>query len=105
MLDPETGESVAVAANSGGQAYPWGIERFEERIEHRTANSDPAKTSMTGTYAIGLELPDRQLRFEADIRLRSDREHFYLDYTRRLLEDGVLQREKHWQERIARDFQ
>lgn len=104
-LDPDSGESVAVAANSGGQAYPWGIERFEERIEHRTLEADPAQTSMTGTYAIELELPERTLRFEADFQLRSDLETFKLAVTRRLLVDGELQQEKQWQEDIPRDFQ
>jgi putative CocE/NonD family hydrolase len=105
QVDPETGEAVALAANSGGQAYPWGTERFEEKIEFRTLDSDPARSSMHGTYAIEVALPERLLRFEASIKLRSDRDNFYLDFTRRQLLDGQLQREKHWQESIPRDYQ
>ena len=50
-LDPETGEAFGVARNSGATKYPWGIERFEEKIEHRTSDSNPAHTSVMGRYA------------------------------------------------------
>jgi hypothetical protein len=105
QTDPETGEAVAVAANSGGYRYPWGVERYEERIEHRTLDSDPAHTSMRGTYAIQVELPERVLRMEGNIDFRSDAENFYLEFTRRMKVDGEVLREKTWRDTVARDFQ
>ena len=50
--DPESGEAVAVATNSGEMRFAWGTQRFEERIEHRTNDHDPADTRMIGTYAL-----------------------------------------------------
>jgi hypothetical protein len=105
QIDPETGESVAVAANSGGYRYPWGVERFEERIEHRTHDQDPARTSMRGTYAIQLELASRVIRMEGNIWFRSDAQNFYLDFTRRMKENGEVVRERTWTETVPRDFQ
>ena len=103
--DPETGEAYGLATNSGATKRPWGIERFEEEIEHRTSDGNPANTSVTGTYALTQELADRTLRFESDVSFRSDAENFYLRFDRRVLVDGELFREKTWDEVIERDFQ
>jgi predicted acyl esterase len=103
--DVETGEAFGVATNSGAYRYPWGVERFEERIEHRTSDSNPANTSVKGIYALQQELPDRLLRFEQDVTFKSDLENFYLIFNRRVLVDGELKYEKEWAETIQRDFQ
>ena len=103
--DPATGEAFGLATNSGATRYPWGIERFEEEIEHRTSDGDPARTSVTGRYALTQELEDRVLRFEQEVSFRSDAENFYLSFDRKLLVDGKLFREKSWDEVIGRDFQ
>jgi putative CocE/NonD family hydrolase len=103
--DPSTGEAFGVATNSGGQRYPWGTATFEERIEHRTSDTNPAETSVKGTYALTHQLAERELRFEQDVEFSSDLENFRLVMTRRLLVDGELFREKQWDERIPRDFQ
>lgn len=103
--DPDTGKAYAVARNSGGYQYPWGVERFEELIEHRTSDVDPAHTSVQGTYAIQEELPERTLRMEGSIGFRSDLENFYLTFTRRLKVNGEVVHEKTWQDTIPRDHQ
>ena len=46
--DETTGESVGVATNGTARQYPWGVERFEEAIEHRTSDAKPSNTSVTG---------------------------------------------------------
>ena len=52
-----------------------------------------------------LELDGRTLVWEAELSFTSDLENFYYDYTRRLLENGELVREKNWQDTIPRDHQ
>ncbi len=103
--DPETGESYGLAANSGATRYPWGIEYFQEKIEHRTNDENPANTSVTGHYALIQELQGRTLRFEQDVSFRSDGAKFYLRFDRRVLVDGALYKEKQWDEEIDRDYQ
>ncbi|HEX5788623.1 MAG TPA: CocE/NonD family hydrolase [Woeseiaceae bacterium] len=103
--DPETGEAFGVATNTGATRYPWGIERFEERIEHRTSDADPAQTSVTGHYRLVEELGDRTLAFEQTVEFTSDERNFRLKFQRRALVDGELFREKTWDEVIPRDFQ
>ena len=103
--NPATGEAVAVATNSGATQYPWGREEYRERIEHRTWDSEPWKTSMKGSHDIEVSLPDRLLLWQAELDFSSDRENFHYRYTRRLFENGELLREKNWSETIPRDFQ
>ena len=103
--DPVTGEAYGFATNSGATRYPWGIERFEEEIEHRTSDEDPANTSVIGRYAVTEELEDRTLRFEQDVSFTSDEENFYLKFDRRVYVDGELYGENEWDEAIERDFQ
>jgi hypothetical protein len=52
-----------------------------------------------------VSLPGRELVWEAKLEFRSDRDSFHYDYTRRLLENGNLVREKTWHDVIPRDFQ
>jgi predicted acyl esterase len=91
--------------NSGSTEYPWGVERFLERIQHKTHDLEPEKTSVQTDYTVTVELEDRRLIWEGVLDLRGDREFFYLNYTRRLLEGENVLREKTWEEKIRRDFQ
>lgn len=101
--NPQTGEATAVATNRGAQRYPWGEERYEERIEHSTSDADPARTAVKGTHRMEVDLPGRALRWEAEMDFRSDAEAWHYDYVRRVYENGKLLREKRWQERFPRD--
>ena len=103
--DPDTGEEFGIATNTGATQYPWGIERFEEEIEHRTSDKNPAYTSVVGRYKITEELNDRTLDFEQNVEFRSDPENFYLSFHRWVSINGELYKEKVWQEVIPRDFQ
>jgi putative CocE/NonD family hydrolase len=103
--DAKTGEAFGVATNTGGTRYPWGIERFEERIEHRTNDLNPAKTSVTGAYVLTEELEDRTLRFEQEVEFSSDAVNFRLIFKRRVKLNGEVIHEKEWDEVIPRDYQ
>ena len=103
--DPETGEVFGLARNSGATRYPWGIERFEEEIEHRTSDTNPAHTSVVGRYKLSQELPDRLLEFEQTVEFKSDAENFHLKFHRWVLVNGEKFAEKTWEEVLPRDFQ
>lgn len=103
--DPDTGEAFGVARNSGASRFPWGVERFEEAIEHRTSDTNPAVTSTTGRYKVAVELEDRTLEFEQTVEFTSDEKDFRLKFHRWLLVNGELYREKSWDEVIPRDYQ
>ncbi len=103
--DEETGEAYGFARNSTASQFPWGIERFEEELEHRTSDSNPAVTSVRGTYAVIKELENRTLRLEQDVTFSSDEDNFHLIFHRRLKVNGEVTHEKSWDEIIPRDFQ
>jgi predicted acyl esterase len=104
-VDPNTGETFGTATNSGSTRYPWGVEHFKERIEHRTSDENPANTSVKGIYSITQELEDRVLRFEQEVLFSSDVNSFRLIFKRWLKVNGNVVHEKQWDETIPRDFQ
>ena len=104
-IDPDTEEAFGVARNSLATKYPWGVERYQEEIEHRTSDNNPALTSVVGKYKISHELKDRTLDFHQNVEFKSDEENFYLVFHRWVLVNGELFREKVWEETIPRDFQ
>ena len=105
FVDPKTNQVYGFAKNASAEKYPWGNSRFEEQLEHRTSDRDPAHSSVVGVYAVTKEIKNRQLRVEQDVRFSSDKSNFRLIFTRRFLENGALRHEKTWDETIPRDFQ
>jgi len=103
--NPQTGEVRVMATNGWGARYPWGTERSQETITHETSDNHPENTLIRGEHRLEVELEERTLIWEAELLFRSDLENFYYTYTRRLLENGELLREKTWQDTIARDYQ
>jgi putative CocE/NonD family hydrolase len=103
--NPATGEAIVVATNNSASEYPWGREEYREKIEHRTSETEPWRTAVKGSHEIEVRLPARTLLWQAELDFSSDRENFHYHYTRRLLENGALLREKTWNQIIPRDFQ
>ena len=98
--------SAITATNSGGQRYPWGVERYHETIEHRVTDGAPDEGGAAGHASHG-SLTCRAASWSGrrSSPSRSDRESFHYDYRRRLTENGKLLREKSWHDDIPRDFQ
>jgi predicted acyl esterase len=100
-----TGAAKIVATSSSANRFPWGEERNSESITYEAADPSPEKATVKGEYSTEVKLPDRTLRCESVVVFRSDRTHFYYSGQRRLLQNGVLVREKKWEDTIPRDFQ
>ena len=105
VRDDELGTATVLLENETATEYPWGVVERAERITHQTHDQNPADTSVVGDYTITVRLPERVLEFQGVIDFQSDRESFYLVYTRRLHRDGELIREKAWNETFPRDSQ
>jgi putative CocE/NonD family hydrolase len=103
--NPQTGDVVLKATNSGATRYPWGTDTYNATIEHRTSDRNPAETAVIGTHRFEVELEDRVLVWSASLVFESDRENFYYTYTRKLSVNGKALREKTWKETIPRDYQ
>lgn len=94
-----------MAPNHWGARYPWGTEQFDESITHEVSDDHPESASVVSKHSFSIELPGRKLTFEATLTFHSDLQNFYYSYTRRLLQNGDLLREKTWNDTIPRDFQ
>ena len=103
--DALTGEATGIATNHGATKYPWGTEYFEEEIEQKTNDNDPANSIVVGRYKITQELSDRVLVFEQNVEFKSDPENFNLKFHRWVSVNGEKYKEKVWEELIPRDFQ
>ncbi len=103
--NPQRHSTRVSATNASASRYPWGQEHNTEKITHEAEDAHPESTSVRGEYATTVTLKDRTLLWESRVELRSDSLNFYYSSARRLLKDGVLLREKSWQETIPRDFQ
>jgi putative CocE/NonD family hydrolase len=103
--NPRTGKAKVVATSTSAERFPWGEQRRTESITHEAEDGKPESASVRGEYATEVKLPDRTLRWECTVLVRSDRDNFYYENSRRLLKDGVLVREKSWKDTFPRDFQ
>ena len=105
LRDEREQTTTVTATNSGVDEYPFATVRYSEKVVHRVADLDPASASVQGDYSITVERSGRTLSWSGVLELRSDRDNFHYDYTRRLREGDTLLREKSWKETIPRDFQ
>ena len=103
--DEQGGDAFGIATNSTSFHYPWGLEHFEERLEHRTSDLNPAETSVVGIYAVTIDLKDRTIRMEQNVVFKSDLKNFHMNFIRRFKVDGETLHEKQWNETFQRDFQ
>ncbi|MBS0399468.1 MAG: CocE/NonD family hydrolase [Proteobacteria bacterium] len=103
--NPRTGDARVVATNDSAQRFPWGEEYDTDVITHESNDHHPENTSVRGEYTTTIKLKDRTLRWESTVLWTSDRDNFHYKGNRRLLENGVLIREKSWEDTIPRDHQ
>jgi len=98
-------QTRVAASGAEGSVYPWATNKYWENIVHEAQDNDPARAGVKGENRYTIELEGRTVTVEADLSITSDRENFYYKYTRRVLENGKLIREKTWEEIIPRDHQ
>ena len=103
--DEQSGAAFGIATNATSFRYPWGLEHFEERLEHLTSDLNPAETSVIGIYAVAIDLKDRTIRMEQNVVFKSDLKNFHMNFIRRFKVDGETLHEKQWNEIFPRDFQ
>jgi len=100
---PPASKTRIVASGAYGSFYPWATIKYWEEMIHEAQDNDPAKTSVIGKSRYAVELDKRTVTVEGDLSFTSDFENFYYVYTKRVLENGKLVREKTWKETIPRD--
>jgi hypothetical protein len=79
--------------------------RSTERNAYRTSDQRPAESSFRGDESHLILMPGRALELRSVLEVRSDATSFLVTFTRRLLENDALVRERQWAETIPRAFQ
>jgi predicted acyl esterase len=100
-----TSTTRVTASGTSGSVYPWGTIKYWETMVHEARDDDPSRAGVTGKSRYLVELRGRTVTAEGELSLTSDRGNFYYTYTRRVLENGKLVKEKTWKETIPRDHQ
>ena len=85
--------------------YPWGKEVDYESLTYHVDDAHPETSPVEGEAESAFTLKGRELRWRGHLSLTTDQKNFYYKYTRELLKDGQVVKQKTWQETISRDHQ
>ncbi len=85
--------------------YPWGKEIDYESLSWDIDDAHPETSAVQGEAKSVFELKGRVLTWQGHLSVTTDPKNFYYRYTRELLKDGQMVKQKTWQETIPRDHQ
>jgi uncharacterized protein len=85
--------------------YPWGTETDLENMTYELDDAHPAVNSVRGEAETIYKLKDRVLTWRGHLSVTSDERKFFYKYTREVLKDGQMVKQKTWEETIPRDHQ
>ena len=85
--------------------YPWGKEVDYESLTYHADDANPELSPVEGEAESIFTLKGRELRWRGHLSITTDQKNFYYKYTRELLKDGQMLKQKTWEETIPRDHQ
>jgi len=85
--------------------YPWGKETDYENLDYLVDDAHPETCSVKGEAKSGFELRGHVLIWQGHLSVTTDQKNFYYKYTRELLKDNQMVKQKTWEETVPRDHQ
>ena len=85
--------------------YPWGKQQDFEGLTYECDDAHPDVSSVKGEAKSIFELRGLTLVWQGHLSLTTDRKNFYYKYTREVMQDGKMVKQKTWEETIPRDHQ
>jgi uncharacterized protein len=85
--------------------YPWGKEVDYESLVYDADDAHPETSAVHGEAESIFALKGRELRWRGHLSVTTDQKNFYYKYTRELLKDGQMMKQKTWEETIPREHQ
>jgi hypothetical protein len=79
--------------------------RVSEKDYYETNDARPAESRYRGDESYAIEMPRRSLELKTVLEVRSDETSFLVTFTRRLIENETLLRERQWVETFPRQYQ
>jgi predicted acyl esterase len=101
----EASHKATVRRGQADASYPWGKETDYESLTYKVDDAHPELSDVHGEAESIFVLKGRELRWRGHLSITTDQKNFYYRYTRELLKDGQLLRQKTWEEVIPRDHQ
>jgi uncharacterized protein len=86
-------------------SYPWGKETDHENLTYKVDDAHPDLSAVQGEAESIFALEGRELRWRGHLSVTTDQKSFYYKYTRELLKDGQIVKQKTWEETVPRDHQ
>jgi uncharacterized protein len=103
--DPVHQQAGATWRGGSSANYPWGREDTRELMTYQADDLHPETSTVHGEVEMAVTLKDRALVWRGTLDTHSDKDFFYVQYKRELIENGALIRSKSWQATVPRDGQ
>lgn len=133
FLPPEPRETAKDAQDFGNDVWPQGFSEYKHDLQngivsyewrgksdweirgvryqateqnyYEITEKKPEKARFLGEDTDRIELPGRTIFLLTNVEITSDRENFYVLFTRQIFENDKLRRRHEWKETIRREFQ
>jgi predicted acyl esterase len=103
--NPDSHKATTDWHGMSGANYAWGKETDYESLTYEASDEHPEISSTIGEAKSVFELKGRTLTWQGRLSISTDQQNFYYKYTRELLKDGKMIKQKTWQETVPRDHQ
>jgi uncharacterized protein len=103
VLRDDTGATSIWWRGATGADFPWGRVTDEEYVRYQVDDACPAGASMHGEARTEVRLDSRLVSTMSVLDVTSDAEMLRYRFRRELREDGVLIRQREWQQTYRRD--
>lgn len=100
-------DGTAIQSASGDEVMelPWGRELKRSEMVFTVNDHRPDRASAHGEAEWIVEIDDRRLAWRSILDVESTQTDFIYRFRRELLQDGLMVRERSWQDRVPRDCQ
>jgi hypothetical protein len=105
LRDEGSGKATVTWKGKAETDFPWGKEIDLEQLTYEVDDAHPEINTVLGEADTVIQLKDRKLNWRGHLKVTSDRENFFYKYTRELLKDNRLIKQKTWEETVPRDDQ
>ncbi len=106
-VERDEGRQKTTVRWKGGDTgyYPFGTQKDSEALTYEADDAHPETSSVRGEVESVFQTKDRTLSWRGHLSVTTDAKNFYYKYTRELLKDGQMVKQKTWEETIPRDHQ
>jgi uncharacterized protein len=105
LRDEAHQKSIVVWKGKAETDYPWGKETDYEKMTYELEDSHPEVNEVHGEAETVYQLAGRTLTWRGHLAVTSDEKNFLYKYTREVLRNGKMVRQKTWEDTIPRDHQ